>query len=217
MSRSGFQFQSTRVAARLVVTAALALSMIGAISDGVEAAAPPVDSSAFTPIAPQRLVDTRNGTGVAMQRVSAGTSIDVQVTGRLGIPDFATAAMINVTAAGAAGPGYVQVLPTGRAVIGSASTLNVDSAGQDLPNAAFAALGDGGKITVYSTFTTDIVIDVSGYFTPSSGSTAGRLVPLSPSRILDTRIGLGWTPPAPPPTPTPPTPTPPVTPRSHRR
>ncbi len=180
---------------------------------GVAAAAAPPEASAFTPISPQRLADTRNGTGVAAQRLLAGTSIDVQVTGRLGIPVFATAAMINVTAAGSAGRGYVQVLPTGRAAIGSSSTLNVDSAGQDLPNAAFAPLGDGGKITVYSTFTTDIVIDVSGYFTPSSGSTAGRLVALTPNRILDTRIGLGWIPPAPPaPQPPPPPPTPPVTP-----
>ena len=39
-----------------------------------------------------------------------------------------------------------------------------------------------------------MVIDVSGYFTPASSSKAGRLVPLTPTRILDTRISLGWTP-----------------------
>lgn len=189
-----------RVAAIVVVLA----GTVFAIDDGgqhrADAGPPPANSSVFTPIAPQRLVDTRNGTGALLQRLQGSTTMDVPVTGRLGIPASATAVMANVTAVDSAGAGYVQVLPTGRATIGSASTLNVDSAGQTIPNAAFAPLGDGGKLTVFSTFTTDIVIDISGYFTPASSSTSGRLVPVTPNRILDTRIGLGWTPPAPPPT-----------------
>ena len=119
----------------------------------------------------------------------------------------------NVVAVGAAGPGFLQLLPTGRASFGSSSTLNIDTAGQTVPNASFAPLGDNGKLTVYAIFTTDVVIDVSGYFTPASSSTSGRLVPVTPNRILDTRISLGWTPPAPPPatTPVPTSPTVPST------
>ena len=170
------------------------------------------NASAFTPITPRRLVDTRVGLGAPQQRLQAATSMDVQVTGQLGIPSSATAVVANVTAVVASGPGYLQVLPTGRAAFGSASTLNVDLVGQTIPNATFAPLGDGGRLTVYAIFTTDVVIDIFGYFTPASTASAGRLVPLSPQRILDTRISLGWTPPAPPPLPGPPATPPPTTP-----
>ena len=64
----------------------------------------------------------------------------------------------------------------------------------------FAPLGNKGKLTVYAIFTADVVIDIFGYFTPATSSKAGRLVPLTPTRILDTRISLGWKPPKPPPT-----------------
>ncbi|MGD9995767.1 MAG: hypothetical protein AB7R77_10885 [Ilumatobacteraceae bacterium] len=160
------------------------------------AEAAPSSASVFTAMAPQRLVDTRIGLGAPQQRLQAATSMDVQVTGQLGIPADAVAVVANVTAVDAAGPGYLQVFPTGRAEPGSSSTINVDEAGQIIPNAAFAPLGDGGKLTIYSIFDTDVVIDVSGYFTPASSSAAGRLVPLTPERVLDTRIGLGWTPPS---------------------
>ncbi|MGD9997744.1 MAG: hypothetical protein AB7U39_12530, partial [Ilumatobacteraceae bacterium] len=124
------------------------------------------------------------------------------MAGRLGIPGNAVAVVANVTAVDASGPGYLQVLPTGQAAVGSSSTLNVDFAGQTIPNASFAPLGDGGQLTVYAILTTDVVIDISGYFTPATTSSAGRLVPLTPNRILDTRIALGWTPPAAPVPPT---------------
>ncbi|MBI5090621.1 MAG: PD40 domain-containing protein [Actinobacteria bacterium] len=159
--------------------------------------AAPASASVFTPMSPQRLVDTRSGLGAPQQRLQTATSMDVQVTGQLGIPDNATAVVANVTAVDASGPGYLQVLPTGRAEFGSSSTINVDAPGQTIPNATFAPLGDGGRLTIYAIFSTDVVIDISGYFTPAASSAAGRLVPLEPSRILDTRIGLGWDAPAP--------------------
>ena len=83
--------------------------------------------------------------------------------------------------------------------------MNLDFAGQTIPNAAFAPLGDGGRVTVYTTFTTDVLVDVFGYFVPATTASAGRLVPITPTRILDTRNNIGYTPPAPP-TPTPPVP-----------
>lgn len=172
-------------------------------------AAPPTGPSVFTPIAPARLVDTRIGLGAPSQRLQSATSMDVQVTGMLSIPTNAIAVVANVTAVDASGPGYLQVLPTGQAAFGSSSTLNIDAAGQTIPNASFAPLGDGGRLTVYAIFTTDVVIDIAGYFTPATTSSAGRLVPVTPQRILDTRIALGWTPPAAPVPPTPDLPTPP--------
>lgn len=104
--------------------------------------------------------------------------------------------MVNVTATGSLGSGWLQVFPTGRAAVGSSSTLNLDFAGQTIPNAAFAPLGDGGKLSVYATFTTHLIVDVFGYFTLSGATDDGRFVAVAPTRILDTRTGLGVPPPA---------------------
>ncbi len=157
-------------------------------------------TSSYVAVSPTRIADTRSGAPIA-----ANTTRDFQITGAL-VPATATAVVLNVTAVDSEGNGYVQVFPTGRAAVGSSSTLNLDFAGQVIPNAAFAPLGDGGQVTVFTTFTTDVIIDVFGYFVPAVTATSGRLLPLAPTRILDTRNGIGYTPPTPnPPTPIPPT------------
>ena len=92
--------------------------------------------------------------------------MDVQVAGQLGIPAYATAVMVNVTAVDVGG----SRVPASVADRAGGDRLGLDiehrRPGQTIPNAAFAPLGDGGRMTVYATFTTDIVIDISGYFTP---------------------------------------------------
>ncbi len=151
----------------------------------------PASTSRYVAVQPARLVDTRPGLPVP-----ANTPVDFQITGGV-VPPTATAVLLNVTATESAGSGYLQVFPTGRTTPGSSSTSNVDFAGQTIPNAAFAPLGDGGKVTVFATFTTDVLIDVFGYFVPDASATAGRLVPLTPMRVLDTRNGIGWVSPTP--------------------
>ena len=186
----------TRIIAIAALLALAGGAGLGGSSPNTVHAAPPSNASAFTPMTPQRLVDTRTGVGGVGGRLTAEASVDVQVTGKLGIPDTASAVMINVTAVDSGGRGYLQVVPRGRAALRSSSTLNVDAPGQTIPNAAFAPIGDAGQITVFTTFATDLVIDVSGYFLPAQTAAAGRLQPLTPNRILDTRIALGWTPPS---------------------
>ena len=134
------------------------------------------------------MADTRSTAPIA-----ANTTQDFQMTGAL-IPADATAVVLNVTATRSMGSGFLQVLPTGRAVVGATSTLNLDLAGQTIPNTAFAPLGNGGKVSVYTSFTTDILIDVFGYFVPASEASAGRLMSVNPTRILDTRNNIGYTP-----------------------
>lgn len=110
------------------------------------------------------------------------------------MPTSATTVLINVTATNTSAAGWLQVFPTNRAAVGSSSTLNLDVAGQTLPNASFAPLGDRGRLTVHATFATDVIVDVFGYFEPVSSATSGRLVTVAPTRILDTRRRLGWAP-----------------------
>ncbi|MEZ5257200.1 MAG: excalibur calcium-binding domain-containing protein [Ilumatobacteraceae bacterium] len=136
--------------------------------------------------APIRVIDTRAGLGTSAEPLAAGTVRALQITGA-SIPTTATAIVANVTAAGASGTGWLQVFPTGAALPGDASTLNIDPYIADLPNAAFVPLGSGGRISVYATFAAEVIVDVAGYFVPATQSSAGRLIPLTPSRVLDTR------------------------------
>jgi hypothetical protein len=187
----------SRLVAIVSATAALVWGLAGPEATQSAAAVPPPPSaSAFVAITPTRLVDTRSGLGAPQHPLVADSAVDLQITGA-SVPAAATAVMVNVTATRSQGTGWLQVFPTGRATAGSSSTLNLDVAGQTIPNASFAPLGDGGRLTVYATFTTDVLVDVFGYFVPVQESAAGRLIPLTPTRILDTRAALGWTPPAP--------------------
>jgi len=174
-------------------------------------AASVVGTSAFVPLTPQRLVDTRTGVGAPVGAVAANTTATYQITGAV-VPAAASAVVVNVTATRSQAGGWLQVFPTGRATVGATSTLNLDFAGQTIPNASFAPLGEGGQLSVHTTFTTDVLIDVFGYFLPAAESSAGRFIPVTPGRILDTRSGIGWTPPTTqPPGTTPPGTTPPAT------
>src|SRR5207253_2205144 len=146
--------------------------------------APPPSGAAFVALDKQvRLLDTRGGAAPA-----AGQTVDVQVAGVAGVPADATAVSVNITAADSTKPGWVQVLPKGRATIGSSSNINIDNTGQTVANSAIVAVGDSGKISLYTFGGGHLILDVIGYFSPVSGATtAGRLKSINPTRLLDTR------------------------------
>jgi hypothetical protein len=64
------------------------------------------------------------------------------------------------------------------------STLN-STEGQIKANAAIVAGGIGGQVSVFVDGTTDLVLDVSGYFTTDTASYV--YVPITPCRFVDTR------------------------------
>ena len=108
------------------------------------------------------------------------------VVGRGGVPAAGVGAVVvNVTVAGASAAGYVTVFPSGE-VRPLASNLNY-TAGETVPNLVVVKVGADGAIDLFNAFgTTDVVVDVTGWF-PVSGS-AG-FVGVSPARLLDTRSG----------------------------
>lgn len=150
--------------------------------------------SAFTPLSPTRILDTRGGVGAPKAKLGPGGIINLQVTGRAGIPANATTAVLNVTATEASGEGFVTVWPTGLSRP-TASNLNLERVGQTIPNLVTAPIGNGGRISLFSQQGTHLVADVLGYYTPKSSSTSGRFVPVTPARLADTRatspIGKG--------------------------
>ena len=141
----------------------------------------------FTPVTPARLLDTRN-----TSPVGAGTSIDLAVTSVASVPANVSAVVLNVTATNSAAAGYVTVWPAGsaRPVV---SNLNVVKAGQTIPNLVIVPVGAGGKVSLFSQTGTDLVVDITGWFTDASApvGTAGLFLPIDPHRVLDTRPNSG--------------------------
>ncbi|GAA4470888.1 hypothetical protein GCM10023170_088430 [Phytohabitans houttuyneae] len=67
------------------------------------------------------------------------------------------------------------------------------TAGQNIANTVIAKLGTGGQVRIYNNAgATHVLVDVQGYFTDNTVTTAGgTFVPLSPVRIVNTMSGLG--------------------------
>jgi len=146
--------------------------------------------AAFTPITPTRLLDTRPATAIGYSGPKPGinSTVDLQVTGAAGIPANAVAVTLNVTMTEASGPGYVQVYPSGVGTPGTSSNINAEAAGQTIPNSVTVPVGNGGKVTLYTSAGAHLIADVSGYFVNVTGPvSAGRFTGITPKRILDTR------------------------------
>ena len=115
--------------------------------------------SAFGPITPARLLDSRGSLGVR----SAGTVTPVQVAGQGGVPNGATSAVLNVTVTEAQGPGFVTVYPCDVPRDPNTSNLNY-VAGQTVPNAVFVKLSNDGTVCVFTSNSVQLVVDVNGSF-----------------------------------------------------
>jgi hypothetical protein len=128
--------------------------------------------SFFLPLTPDRILDTRNGTGGFSSKVGPGQTIAVQVAGRGGVPDMVSAnppdaVVINVTATRPTTPGFLTIFPNGIA-LPLASDLNF-LAGQTRPNLVIVRLGGDGKVAVYNGWgSTDVVFDIVGWYDTSN-------------------------------------------------
>jgi hypothetical protein len=160
-------------------------------------------SGTYQALFPQRILDTRAGlrTGTCSNgcvTLGPNSSLDLQIEGKGGVPSVGVSAVwmnvtvTNPTAGSAAAPNFVSVYPTGRQGRPLASNLNF-VAGQTVPNLVEAALGAGGRATLYNhAGNTDLIADVEAYVL-SSQTTAGDSLytAISPSRVGDTRAGSG--------------------------
>ncbi|MHB1853434.1 MAG: IPT/TIG domain-containing protein [Acidimicrobiales bacterium] len=164
--------------------------------DGYFASPAPTGSGLLQPLTPSRICDTRPGnpsdlSGGATQcggkTLAAGDTLQVQVTGLGGVPTGAQAAMLNVTATDTTRAGFLTVFPGGP--LPTASSLNW-AAGGTVPNLVLAPLSAAGTVSVYNALgSTDVVIDVLGYYAPSATGGSQFTPASSPVRICDTRPG----------------------------
>ncbi|WP_018972121.1 hypothetical protein [Rudaea cellulosilytica] len=124
-------------------------------------------------LTPARLLDTRAGGGTLDGKFSgigamgAQAMLDLDVSGRGGVPANAAAVVLNVTAVSPSAVGYITAWPSGFSRP-NASNLNV-APGQTRPNLVISAIGSNGKVSLFnSAGTTDIVVDVLGWLAPGS-------------------------------------------------
>ena len=142
----------------------------------------------FTPLTPSRLIDTRDTT-----KVAANGSVDVPVLGQGGVPaSGVSAVVVTVVATNATAPGFVTVHASGT-TRPATSTLNATRVNGKASNLAVVPVGANGAITVFSETGAHIVVDVVGWYGDASakGGYSGLFVAVSPSRVLDTRSGVG--------------------------
>jgi hypothetical protein len=151
-------------------------------------------SGLYNPVVPSRITDTRSGSGQpnAGHPLQPGGTLTVEVAGAGDIPSSGVAAVaMNVTAVSPTSSGYVTAYPAGSSQP-VASNLNF-VAGETVPNRVIVPLGSSGSVSFYNaTGTTQLVVDVDGWFSATGGSgTGGPFVSIPPVRITDTRAGSG--------------------------
>jgi hypothetical protein len=146
----------------------------------------------FTPVAPSRILDTRNGTGQGGNagQVPGGGTIELTVTGVGGVPaSFVNTVVLNVTATNLHGPdSHVDVYPSGESRP-STSNLNVTSS-ESVANLVMVKVTNGRVLLFNNAGSVDLVADVAGWFGPGGATT---YVSTAPVRDLDTRTGTGGT------------------------
>jgi hypothetical protein len=125
----------------------------------------------------RRLADTRTGEG-GVTRLAAGRTIEVVVAG-----PGTSAVALGVTAVDPGTDGFVTAWPCGteRPVV---SNLNPE-AGVTRPNLVNVRVGAGGRVCLYSSGPTDLIVDLVGEYRSGAGA---RYAALSPQRLLDTRV-----------------------------
>lgn len=141
---------------------------------------------AFFPLTPCRIADTRNATGsLGGPSLVANTARTFPVlSSTCGVPSTAQAYSLNFTAIPPGILGFLTAWPAGQSQP-AVSTLNAVT-GAVTANAAIVKAGTSGSINVLASATTDLAIDINGYFAPPA--TGGlSLFSLTPCRVLDTR------------------------------
>jgi uncharacterized repeat protein (TIGR03803 family) len=147
----------------------------------------------FVTLAPCRIVDTRNPNGTfggpAIPANTARSFPLAQSGNPCNIPSHAVAYSLNVTAVPITTLSYLTIWPTGEGqpVVSTLNSLD----GRIKANAVIIPAGSSsGSVSVFVTNTTNVVLDINGYFIPSSSSTLA-FYPVTPCRLVDTRNANG--------------------------
>ncbi len=160
-----------------------------------EIAFPPTSAlGEFVGMTPERAYDSRDGTGGRSTRIGPGETVRIAVAGTGTLPAAGvTAVAVNLTSIRPGENTFLTAFPSGQNRPPS-STLN-PRAGAIVPNTTIVGVGPDGTFSLYNERSdVHLTADVMGYFQAGGGSAVsslGRLLALSPARLLDTRSGIG--------------------------
>lgn len=134
--------------------------------------------SSYTPVTPARVLDTRAG-----QPLGPGGTVTVPISQA---PPGVSAVALNVTGTQPTADTFLAVYPAAESQPPT-SSLNLVP-GQTRANLVAVKVSNNAVKIYNLSGATHVVVDLLGYWAPSS---VGRMQPLSPTRVLDTRTGLG--------------------------
>ncbi len=158
----------------------LAITLVSPLLAVIISSSPAAAAGApgFNPITPARAVDTR-----ATSALNPLETRRVVIAGIGGVPSAATSVALNVTVVSPFTAGYLTVFPSGTPRPNASNINFVDK--QLIANTVITGLGTGA-VDVYngSDGPVHVLVDVAGWY--ESGFT-----PITPTRIMDTRSGLG--------------------------
>jgi hypothetical protein len=154
-------------------------------------------TSVYTAVTPTRILDSRTGLGVPARLADRATFV-LDIGGLAPVPEQASAVVLNVTATDPVGAGFVTAWPAGQTQP-STSVINYEAPGQTIANLVTVPMDSAGGVAFYTSRAVDLIADVQGYYTPAASAAAGRFIPVTPTRVLDTRtsnpISFGVVPP----------------------
>jgi hypothetical protein len=134
------------------------------------------DGARLTAASPIRVFDSRS---------SAGRGREFRVSFVAHVPTGTTAVTLNATVTGTAAAGHLTAYPCGTEPP-LASNLNYVT-GQTVANQITVRTGTDASVCFRSFADTDLVVDLAGWF----AGTGGDVIPVVPTRFLDTRSGAG--------------------------
>ncbi len=124
--------------------------------------------TSYVPLVPARVYESRTGQPTfdgnqdGTGKRSAGSVTQLSITNRAGVPNDASAVVLNIAVTEAEAPGYLTIYPCG-SPRPTAANLNY-GAGDTIPNLVVAGVGDNGFVCIYTYARTHLVIDVNGTF-----------------------------------------------------
>jgi hypothetical protein len=145
----------------------------------------------FHPMPPTRWIDTRGG-AVQLPQINglraAPTQSQLTMRGQGGIPQDATAVWLNLTVADPTSPTVLTAYPGPCGTPPLSSNVNARAL-HSTASSVLVGVGTDGSVCVLTySGSSQIVVDVAGWFGPGGGL-AYRAAP--PTRLLDTRLNGG--------------------------
>jgi hypothetical protein len=118
---------------------------------------------------PTRILDTRAGTtdsllsgGVYKTRLVPNQELVVPVVSAAGLPGGTSGVLLNTTIVGPSAAGFITAYPCGSPVPGVSNLNYIPN--QVVPNLVDAKIGNGGSVCFVSSAATDLLLDLTGYY-----------------------------------------------------